>query len=306
MSHPRSVVIAGANGFLGERLSAACIARGYAVTALVRRPMPAAGGVRTVLWDGTSYGAWANELEHADAVVNLVGRSVNCVYTETNRREILSSRVNSVRAIAEAVARCKSPPRAWVQAGSLAIYGDPGNRVCDEESPHGTGFSVDVCTAWEQEFQSAAMPGTRKVLLRIGLALGSGNGIMKPFSALAKCFLGGTVGRGTQYLSWLHVDDLNEMFLWSIEREDVVGVYNATGPEPVTNREFMWELRRACDRPWSPPVPKLMVRFGARWVMRTEAELALAGRACVPARFLQQGFRFRYPEVGAALDACVS
>lgn len=298
------VVVAGGDGFLGRSLLPALSAAGYDVAVLVRKPGSFPPSVRVGLWDGRTLGEWTALLEGARAVVNLVGRSVNCLYNETNRREIIDSRVNSVRVLGEAIQRCQRPPAVWVQSGSLAIYGEPGERICDEASPHGTGFSVEVCKAWENAFDLAQTPATRKVFLRIGIVLGQGGGIMVPFHQLVKCFLGGTVGSGRQFISWIHEDDMNEIVRWAIERPEMSGTLNATCPNPVRNREFMWELRRVFDRPWSPPVPSWLVRLGARWIMRTEPDLALGGRGCVPTRLTSLGFEFRYDSVGKALDAC--
>ena len=232
----------------------------------------------------------------------MTGRSVDCRYTVANRQAILSSRLDSVRVLGQAVRACAAPPPSWIQAGSLALYGDPGDRFCDESAPVGEGFGAEVCVAWEAAFGAEILPGTRKTLLRIGFALGSGGGALTPLAQLARWGLGGTVGSGKQFISWLHVADLNTMIRWAIERPEVAGTYNATGPSPVTNQEFMAQLRRALKRPWSPPTPALAVHLGA-FFMRTEASLALTGRRCVPARFQQEGFAFQYPDLLPTLTA---
>jgi uncharacterized protein len=246
-------------------------------------------------------GPWCSTLEGATAVVNLTGKNVNCRYTPENRREILESRVNSVRVLGEAISRLRNPPGALVQTSSLAIYGDGGDRVCTEQSPPGVDFGANVCLQWEAAVKSLRLPTTRIVVLRIGFALGQGGGALLTLARLTKWFLGGTAGNGNQYISWIHLDDLNEMFRWSVERSDLVGVFNATGPVPVTNREFMRELRHILRRPWCPTAPAWAVRLGA-FLMRTEASLALEGRRCVPARFLESGFEFRFSEPDRALE----
>ena len=302
----KHAVLAGGSGFLGQALAAELVRRDYSVTILTRTPRAGAGGITCLAWDGATAGDWTRALEGAAAVVNLTGRSVNCIHTPENRREILASRLNSVRVLDEAIRRCTRPPLALVQAGSLAIYGDAGERICDEGAPHSRDFSADVCEQWEAAFNEARTPGTRRVVLRVGIVLGRGGGALAPLAKLARCFLGGTVGNGRQYLSWLHVADLTEMFIQAIERPEIMGAYNATGPGPVTNAEFMRELRRAVGRPWSPPAPEWAVRFGAHWIMRTDADLALTGRRCVPRRFLEQGFQFRHAELAAALRDLLS
>jgi uncharacterized protein (TIGR01777 family) len=297
----KRVVLAGGSGFLGRSLARELVRRGYAVTILSRTPRTGGGGIDYLGWDAATAGDWSGTLDGAEAVVNLAGRTVNCVHTEENKRQILESRIASVRALGEAFARCRQPPAAWVQSASLAIYGNPGDRICAEDAPYADDFSAQVCRQWEATFEAVTAPATRKVILRIGIVLGRGGGALAPLANLTRRFLGGTVGSGRQYLSWLHLADMNEMFLQAIGRPDIAGVYNATGPEPVTNAVFMRELRRAVGRPWVPPAPEWAVRFGARWFMRTDADLALTGRRCVPRRFLDQGFRFQYPALPAAL-----
>jgi uncharacterized protein (TIGR01777 family) len=199
------------------------------------------------------------KLDIINEVVNRTGKSGNCRYTPENKREIIDSRVNSVRVLAEAIAKCTKPPAAFIQAGSLAIYGDPGDRWCDEGTSEGDGFSADVCRQWEDAFHSITMPGMRKSILRIGFALGPDGGALEMLAKLTRFFLGGTVGSGRQFTSWIHIADLNRMFLAAIERDDF-GVFNATAPNPVTNAELR-EMRRAVHRPWSPPVPALIAHI---------------------------------------------
>ena len=295
----RRVVLAGGSGFLGQCLARELLAAGAEVDVLTRAPAANILG-RAVAWDGSTVGDWTRVLEGAAAVVNFTGKSVNCRYTPSNRREILESRLRSVEALARACSACTVPPPVWAQAASLAIYGNPGAAVCDETAPHGSGFSVEVCEHWEAAFNNCDVPSTRKVLLRIGFVLGNGGGALEPLARLARFGLGGPAGSGDQYISWLHVADLNRMILWAIDSLDVAGTYNATGPAPVTNASFMGTLRKAVGRPWSPPVPAWMVKVGA-WAMRTEPELVLSGRRCIPQRATAQGFKFTYPALDAAL-----
>lgn len=194
MTAPRAV-LAGGNGFLGQSLARVLVAEGWSVDVLTRRPAPAAAG-RQVQWDGATLGEWAGTLDGASAVVNFTGKSVNCRYTPANRREIVRSRVESVRAIGEAIARCSAPPPVWIQAGSLAIYGNPGEAIVTEESPPGPGFSPSVCRQWEAAFDAVVAPTTRKVLLRMGFALGVGGGALETLARLARLGLGGRAGSG--------------------------------------------------------------------------------------------------------------
>ncbi len=294
------VILAGGSGFLGQALGRTLAAEGWEVVVLSRHRR-AGAAFREVAWDGATAGPWAADLDGADALVNLTGRSVDCVHNAANRRLILESRVNSVRALGAALAGCRRPPPVWVQCASLAIYGDAGDRVCAEDAPVADDFSAQVCRQWEAAFAAVPAPATRKVCLRIGLVLGPGGGALGPLAALTRWFLGGTVGSGRQYLSWLHHGDMNDLFRQAIARPDLTGAYNACTANPVRNAEFMRELRAALGRPWSPPAPEWAVRFGARFLLRTDADLALTGRRCMPARLLAQGVSFKYPDLRPAL-----
>lgn len=294
------IVLAGGSGFLGMRLAQELAAE-HDVVILTRSPRPSGSGIRECAWDGRSQAAWIKEIEGSKAVVNLAGSNVNCRYTSAKRREIVNSRVESVQAVGEAIRRCATPPKVWVQASSLAIYGDSGERICDESAPHGEGFPVETCELWEAALNREATPHTRKVVLRIGFVLDRGRGALATLEKLVRAFLGGRVASGRQFISWIHWRDMNAMFRWAVELPDIEGVFNATAPAPVTNAEFMAHLRRALRRPWSPPAPRLAVHVGA-FFMRTEAMLALTGRRCVPQRFMDKGFKFRFPELAGALS----
>ena len=295
----KRVILAGGSGFLGKLLSKHLTERGYEVIVLTRQPQNV-GGIKEVYWDGRTLGPWAAQLNGARAVVNLAGKSVNCRYTPENRREINESRVHSVRVIGEAIRACSKPPPVSVQAASLAIYGDAGDRWCDESTSPGDGFPVETCLLWEKAFAESPTPQTRRVILRIGFVLGKSGGALQTLARLAKLGLGGTVGNGRQYISWIHSLDMNRLFLAAIEQEQIGGVFNATGPEPVTNAEFMRELRLAVHRPWTPPVPTWAVHIGS-WLMGTEACLALTGRRCLPKRLQENGFTFNFPKLREAL-----
>ncbi|HLX94435.1 MAG TPA: TIGR01777 family oxidoreductase [Verrucomicrobiae bacterium] len=296
----KRVVLAGGSGFLGRALAAQLLSKNYEVVVLTRSPRPRDDGVAEVAWNGRSLGDWVQLVDGAHAIVNFTGRSVNCVHTPGNIREINESRINSVNTLAAAIHNVAKPPRVWVQAGSLAFYGDLDDRWCEENTPSGQGTAVETCRLWENAFKFVPMSSTRRVLLRIGLVLARDAGALSVLGKLTKWFLGGAAGDGRQYVSWIHLADMNQMLLDSIERDDAIGVFNATGPNPVTNAEFMRELRRALHRPWCPPAPVLAVRLGS-WLMETEPSLALTGRRCAPSRFLRLGFQFQFPELRGAL-----
>lgn len=294
------IVLAGGSGFVGNSLAKFLVAKNYDAIVLTRAPSHQIGAIRYAQWNGKTAADWAQHLDGARAVVNLTGRSVNCRHTSENRREILDSRVDSVRALADAISRCAQPPAVWVQASGVGIYGDTADRGNDETSPPGNDFMAQVCKNWEEAFRTAKVPKTRKVLLRLGVVLGPNGGFLQVLSKVTRLFLGGHVGSGRQLISWVHIADLSRMFVDAIERAEIAGVFNAVSPNPETNAEFMRQMRRAFHRPWSPPVPAFAVRIGS-WLMRTEASLALTSCRATPKHFLEKNFQFKFPELREAL-----
>jgi uncharacterized protein (TIGR01777 family) len=296
----KRIVLAGGSGFIGRALAKALLVRGYEVVVLTRTPRKDTGFLE-VEWDAVHVGEWIQHLNGAEAVVNLAGRSVNCLHTQENIDAIIESRLQSVRAIAQSLKHIKVAPRVWVQAGAVGYYGDTGDRLCDENSPAGEDTLAGVCKLWENAFNSVDAPKTRRVLLRIGFVLGRDGGALPVLSKLTKRFLGGRVVNGRQFISWIHIADLARMFVESIERDNLTGTFNAVGLNPEMNRFFMSELRHVLHRPWSPPVPEFAVRLGARW-MKTEPSLALASQCCAPIRFIEAGFEYQYPKLRPALE----
>src|SRR5438309_7603107 len=294
------IVLAGGSGFIGQSLSPFLISKNYEVIVLTRAESDHSGAVRNAHWDGKTLGDWIQFVNGASAVVNLTGRSINCRHSPENRREIIDSRVDSVRVLGQAIRQCAQPPKMFVQIAGVGIYGDKGERICNETTAPGDDFVTEVCQKWEAAFDSVDAPKTRKVLLRLGVVLGPNGGFLGLLGRLTRWFLGGQVGSGRQYISWIHVTDLSRMVLASIENPELSGIFNATAPSPVTNAEFMRELRRALHRPWSPPVPEFAARIGSR-LMGTEASLALVSQCCVPKRFLENGFDFEFSTLREAL-----
>jgi len=299
--NPKRIILAGGSGFIGMALARELIRRGHEVVVLTRSPRTRMDGVREDVWDGKNPGEWIKLLNGAEAVVNLTGKNINCPHTPENLRAITASRVDSVSALAAALSQVKTPPRVWVQASATGFYGDMQDRLCEENSPNGTDALSQICRDWENAFAGANLPQTRKVTLRIGFVLGRESGALPVLAKLTKLFLGGAVGSGRQYLSWIHLADLVQMFVAAIEQENLSGTFNAVAPNPVTNEEFMRELRRALHRPWSPPAPEFAVRLGAR-LMGSEPSLALVSQRCAPNRFLAAGFAFQFSQLAPALD----
>jgi uncharacterized protein (TIGR01777 family) len=294
------IVLAGGSGFIGQSLSPFLLSKNHEIVVLTRAESDYHGGVRRVHWDGKTLGDWIEFVNGESAVVNLTGRSINCRHTPENRREIIDSRVDSVRVLGQLIGQSAQPPKVFVQVAGVGIYGDKGERICDESTAPGDDFVTVVCQKWEAAFASVDAPKTRKVLLRLGVVLGPNGGFLELLGKLTRWFLGGRVGNGRQYISWIHVTDLSRLVLASIENQELIGTFNATSPNPVTNAEFMRELRRALHRPWSPPVPELAARLGS-WLMGTEASLALVSQRCIPKRFSEKNFEFEFPNLREAL-----
>lgn len=294
------IILAGGSGFLGQALGRKLVNEGWEVVVLSRKPKEAAP-FREVRWEAGMGGTWAAELEGAAAVVNLAGRSINCVHSPTNRREILESRLSAVQALAEGVARVRHPPPVWVQCSATGYYGNAGDRVCNEAQAPGTGFLAETCRRWEEAFHAVELPGVRRVVLRIGVVLDAEHGALPPLMKITRHFLGGAAGSGRQYLSWIHRADLLEIFSAALNRPELAGTYNACSPVPVTNAEFMRELRAAVGRPWCPPAPEFVVRLVASRFLETEPNLALHGQRCNSQRLQTAGMRFQYPQLARAL-----
>jgi uncharacterized protein len=293
------IVLAGGSGFIGRSLSPFLLSKNYEVIVLTRAESDHCSTVRNAHWDGKTPGDWIEFVNGAAAVVNLTGRSINCRHTPAHQREIIDSRVDSVRVLGQAIEQSAQPPKVFVQIAAVGIYGDKGERICDEATAPGDDFVSGVCQEWEAAFESFEAPATRKVLLRLGVVLGPNGGFLGLLGRLTRWFLGGQVGNGRQYISWIHITDLSRMALASVENPELAGVFNATSPNPVTNAHFMRELRRTLHRPWSPPVPEFAARIGS-WLIGTEADLALVSQRCVPKRFLEKHFEFVFPELRQA------
>lgn len=295
------IVIAGGSGFIGSTLSQFLIKNGFEVVILSRGKEKIINNVKFITWGGESLGSWINELENAKAVVNLAGRSINCLHTKENREEIIRSRENSIKALTLAFNKCKNPPKVWVQASATGYYGNTERNLLDEESPKGDDFLSDVCSVWEKTFIDASLRETRKVIFRIGVVLGEGGGALKPLTLLTKLFLGGAAGSGEQYISWISIEDLCQIIVTSIKDDKISGTYNATSPNPVTNSQLMKALRHAYNRPWVPGAPAFIVRLIAKFILKTEPSLILKGNKVIPKRLMEYGFNWKNPDLDSAL-----
>lgn len=297
---PRKLVIAGGSGALGSALIASLPRKKWEIVVLTRSPRERNDGVRELAWDGASLGAWAQEVDGCDAVVNLAGRSIDCRPTAANRAAILRSRVDSTRAIGEAIQAASMPPAVWINASAMAYYGDVGARECLENSPPGKGFLAEVCQAWEAAQAGMETPRTRQVRLRISIVLDKDSGALPRLKQLAHIALGGTVGSGKQVVSWIHLQDMVDVLRFAMEVPEADGVYNAVAPGAVPNKEFQRTLRRVLKEWVGLWAPGFAVKIGA-WLLGSNGELALMGAHLKPKRLVKAGFEFEHPELEGAL-----
>lgn len=303
----RTIIIPGGAGYLGRSLAQFFAGQSYQIVILSRQPQADQPGVRYLAWDGATVGDWARSFEGAAAVINLAGRTVNCRYNERNKQQIYDSRLRSTTAVGVAIAACDAPPPVWINASSATIYRDAYDRPMDEATGEiGTGFSVDVCQRWEQSLFAAETPRTRRVALRAAMVFGKGRGgVLEAFHTIVRLGLGGTLGSGRQFVSWVHLEDFARSVQWLLEHEELAGPVNCAAPYPVPNAEFMHTLRAVYRQPIGLPATRWMLEVGA-FVLRTETELLLKSRRVVPGKLLESGFQFHYPQLPPALDQIVN
>jgi len=302
------IILAGGSGFCGHLLMEALSKNGCEVVVLTRSPGTATGPARLVSWDARNLGDWTRELEGAQAVINLCGRSVDCRYNKTNRRLILESRVLSTRVLGEAVSRCSEPPPVWLNASTATIYKHSFDREMDEageiagDKDARDEFSVEVAQAWEGALEQARTPATRKIALRLSMVFGPREGtVFRVLRRLARLGLGGSMAGGRQFVSWIHEEDFCRAVQWLLINENLTGPFNLASPNPVTNREMMTTLRRVAGAPFGLPAARWMLEVGA-FVLRTETELMIKSRRVVPGKLLASGFRFNFPRLEEAMS----
>ena len=315
------IVIPGGSGQVGTVLARAFHAQGHDVVVLSRRAGrggPHLPGMRNphtwrvVQWDGQTRGEWTAEIDGSDVVINLAGRSVNCRYGKANRRDIVDSRVHSTRVVGEAIAAATRPPALWLQASTATIYAHRYDAANDDysgilggdekEAPETWRFSIDVARAWERTFDQAVTRCTRKLLLRSAMTMSPDRGgVFDAYLGLVRHGLGGRMGDGRQFVSWIHYEDFVEAIRFLIARDDIEGRVNVASPNPVPNAEFMRALRQAWGIRFGLAPREWMLEVGAVF-LRTETELILKSRRVVPSRLIAHGFRFRYPEWTTAAD----
>jgi len=298
----KKIIIFGGSGFLGVNLATALVKKEYEVVIVSRNEPKEKGAWKFIAWDAQTLGDWVKEIDNAEAFVNLVGRTVDCVKTAENCDAILRSRVDATKLIGKALNALEVKPKTWVQMSTAHRYGDSAEATCDENSTFGYGLAPYVGAKWEEAYAKSILPDIRQVIVRTSFVLGRSGGALKVMALLAKFGLGGKAGHGQQGLSWIHEDDMNKILIASIENEKMNGAYIASAPKPVSNEIFMQELRKALGVKIGLPAYAWMIKIGAKFVMNTDPDLVLAGRYVVPKRLEDAGFEFDYPSIEVAFE----
>jgi uncharacterized protein (TIGR01777 family) len=266
-----------------------------------------------VQWDGRTLGPWATQIDGADVVINLAGRSVNCRYTDTNLHAMMTSRIDSTRAVGLAIERATRPPKVWLQMSTATIYAHRYDAPNDESTgiiggdepgvPPYWSFSIDIAKAWELAQHESDIPQTRKVALRTAIVMGIyPEAVFDILVNLTRLHLGGAIAGGRQFISWIHEQDFVRAVDFLIEGNNIHGPVNLAAPYPLRQREFMATLRSALGKRLGLPASKWMVEIGAA-LMKTDTELILKSRRVVPKRLIDAGFLFEFPNWdSAALD----
>ncbi len=294
------IVIAAGTGFLGQVLINHFKKVSTEIVVLTRDKEKQEGNIRYVHWNAKTMTGWEVELENADVLINLAGKSVDCRYNDTNKKEILLSRINSTKILNTAVLQCKNPPKHWLNSSTATIYRHSEDQQMDEYTGEiGNDFSMNVAQSWEKAFFKTETPHTKKTTLRTSIVLGKKGGAFLPLKNLTQMGFGGKQGNGKQFVSWIHEEDFARAVTFVIEKE-IIGVINIVSPTPIQNKDFMKTLRKEIKIPFGTPVGIRLLEFGAK-IIGTETELVLKSRNVIPKRLLENGFTFNYANLDATL-----
>lgn len=297
----KKLVIAAGTGFLGTVLSNHFSEKFEEIVVLTRGKSETKNNIKYIHWDAKTINDWKIELENADVLINLAGKSVDCRYTEKNKREILASRIESTKILNQAVLNCQNPPKHWLNSSTATIYRHSTDKQMDEiKGEIGDDFSMNVAKAWEKAFFETETPKTLKTALRTSIVLGKNGGAFIPLKKLAKIGFGGKQGNGNQFVSWIHEKDFARAIDFIIEKE-LLGVVNVVSPQPIKNKAFMRSLRNEIKMPIGIPINEFLLTFGAK-IIKTETELVLKSRNVIPKRLEENGFEFEYKNIEKAFQ----
>ena len=293
------LIIAAGTGFLGQVLVNHFKDKFKEIIILTRGKSQTINGIKYVNWNAKSFSGWENELENATVLINLAGKSVDCRYTQKNKKEILLSRIESTKVLNKAVLNCKNPPKHWLNSSTSTIYKYSLDKQMDEiDGEIGNDFSINVAISWEKAFFKTETPNTLKTALRISIVLGKNGGAFVPLKTLAKIGFGGKQGKGNQFISWIHEEDFANAIEFIIQKK-ITSVVNIVSPKPIRNADFMQKLRKAVGFPFGIPVNKFFLEIGSFFI-RTETELVLKSRNVIPKRLLENGFEFKFGDIDEA------
>jgi hypothetical protein len=294
-----NILITGGTGFIGSALSRELQESGYNVLITTRRKTDIRSPSERLLWNPPTL-IPSDVISNMDAVINLAGESIiSGRWTKKRKERIMSSRIDTTRALVQSIQNAKPHPKTLISASAVGYYGPHGDESLTEASPPGTDFLAKVCKAWEAEALKAQQFGVRVVLIRLGIVLEIGGGALSRMLPPFKFFLGGSIGTGRQWFSWIHRDDVIGIIKYILEKDNLSGPINLTAPRPVTNREFSSALGKALGRPSWLMMPGFMLKL----LLGEMANMLLTGQRVIPAKILKAGYQFKYPEVNSTLRA---
>ena len=300
------IVLAGGSGFLGQVLADYYKEKAKEIIILSRRKLNSTPPVKYEVWDGKTVGKWTKHLEDCDLLINLSGKNVNCRYTEKNKRKIIQSRVEPTTILGNVISGMNNPPKAWINLASATIYRHAEDYSQDELNGEiGSGFSIDVCKAWERSFWQAQTPSTKKILLRVGIVFGRRDGVIPRLKNLVMLGMGGQQGNGRQFVSWIHEQDFARVTEWVFYNGHDGDIYNCTAPQAIRNKDLMQLIRRSYGVPFGLPTSQWLLEIGAA-IIGTETELILKSRWVYPKYLLDKGFEFQFPKAEYAVNEILS
>ena len=300
------IVLAGGTGYLGQVLCNYYKEKAQEIVILIRSKHPSENNIHFEVWDGRTRGEWTKHLANCDLIINLCGKNVNCRYTKKNREEIFRSRLEPTALLGKVIADMKNPPKVWINLASATIYRHAEDHYQDEDSGDiGTGFSIEVCKAWERTFFEAITSHTKKIALRTGIVMGREDGVIPPLKNLVRIGLGGKQGHGQQYISWIHEQDFARITEWVYHNGNNGDIYNCASPFAIQNKDFMKILRKAIGIPFGLSTPQWLLEIGAS-IIGTETELILKSRWVYPKCLLEKGYTFLYEKPDHAIHEIFS
>lgn len=298
-----NVLVTGATGLVGKYLLRALSARGDHIFAHARKPQPGRLATTWFYGDASQAATFVEPLAKADAIINLAGAPIAQRWTDKARRSILQSRVLTTRALGEALRSATPKPRTWVNASAVGFYGQSGEQLCDEATPSGEGFLSEVCQAWEGAATAGCQGNERLVLLRLGVVFAQDGGALQNLARVTRAFLGGPVGDGQQWMSWVHIQDVVRMALWALDDNSICGPLNVTAPNAARQADVAARLAHVLSRPSAVRLPAGVLR----WALGAMAEeLVLGGQNVVPKKALAAGYQHAYPGLDGALKSLLA